>query len=46
MSRFYGVWDGEMVTPPPRYTTQARGETMVVFRVFSKEVGPTQKEGG
>jgi len=46
VSRFYDVWSGEMVVPPPCYMIQARGETMVVFNVFSREVGLTQKEGG
>jgi len=45
VSRFYDVWGGEMMTPPPSYLTQARGEAMMVFSVFSKEVGPTQEEG-
>jgi len=35
-----------MVTPPPRYMTQAREEAMVVFIVFSREVVPTQEKGG
>jgi len=41
-----GVWGGEIVAPPPSYMTQARGEAMVVFSVFSREFGPTQEENG
>jgi len=35
-----------MVAPPLSYITQAKGEIMVVFSLFSIEVKSTQEEGG
>jgi len=34
------------VALPPSYIIQARGDVMVVFSVFLREIGPIQEEGG